>query len=120
MKENEAWGQGLHIFIPGKQEGILAGTRNRLPPLITNTPIKVHCPKLCDEWKKACVNERTVEGCRSWIISSQVGGLDEFGDIYKIVSYFARQASGWKDSFFETEYTIEEVLGKDGSHKKVI
>ena len=38
VKEKDAWGKGLHIFIPGKQEGILAGTRNCL--LIT-----VHCPK---------------------------------------------------------------------------
>ena len=43
---------------------------------------------------------------------------DEVGDIYKIVSYFACQASGWKDSFFQTEYILEEVLGKDGSHRK--
>ena len=118
VREKEAWGTGLHIFIPGKREGIVAGTRNRLLPLITNTPIKVHSPKRCEEWNKRSVNERTVEGCRNWIISPQVGGLDEFGHIYKIISYFARKASGWKDSFFQTEYIIEEVLGKDGSHKK--
>ena len=40
VKEKDAWGKGLHIFIPGKQEGILAGTRNHLLPLITNTPIQ--------------------------------------------------------------------------------
>ena len=64
------------------------------------------------------VNQRTVEGCHNWIILPQVGGLDEVGDIYKIVSYFAHQASGWKDSFFQTKYILVEVLGKDGSHKK--
>ena len=102
VKENDAWGKGLHIFIPGKREGILAGTRNCLLLFITNTPIKVHCPKRCDEWNKACITEKTVEGCRDWIISLQVGGLDEFGYIYKIISYFACQASVWKDSFFQT------------------
>ena len=50
VKETEAWGKGLHIFIPGKREGILAGTRNRLLPLITNTPNTVHSPKKCREW----------------------------------------------------------------------
>ena len=45
VKEKDAWGKGLHIFIPGKREGIVAGTRNHLLPLITNTPIKVHSPK---------------------------------------------------------------------------
>ena len=45
VKENDAWGKGLHIFIPGKREGSLAGTRNRLFPLITNTRITVHSPK---------------------------------------------------------------------------
>ena len=118
VKEKDAWGKGLHIFIPGKREGIVAGTRNCLLPLITNTTIKVHSPKRCEEWNKKCINERTVEGCHNWIISLQVGGLDEFGHIYKIVSYFAREASGWKDSFFQTKYIIEKVLGKDGSHKK--
>ena len=73
VKETDAWGKGLHIFIPGKQEGILAGTRNRLLPLITNTPIKVHSPKKCAEWNKECVNEKTVQGCYNWIISPQVG-----------------------------------------------
>ena len=24
----------------------------------------------------------------------------------------------WKDTFFQTEYIVEEVLGNDGSHKK--
>ena len=118
VKEKDAWGKGLHIFIPGKREGILAGTRNRLLPIITNTPIRVHSPKRCEEWNKVYVNEKTVEGCRNWIISPQVGGLDEFGYIYKIISYFAHQALVWKDSFFQTEHIVEEVLGKDGSHKK--
>ena len=77
--ENDARGKGLHLFIPGKREGILAGTRNCLLSLITNTPIKVHSPKQCAEWNKVCVNEKTVQDCRNWIISPQVGGLDEFG-----------------------------------------
>ena len=34
----------------------------------------------------------------------KVGGLDEFGYIYKII--------------FQTQYIVEEVLGKDGAHKK--
>ena len=50
--------KGLHIFITGKREGILAGTKNRLLPLIINTPIKVHSPKRCAEWNKVCVNEK--------------------------------------------------------------
>ena len=58
MKEQEALGKGVHIFIPGKREGIQAGARNRLPPLITNSPIKVHSPKRCEEWNKVCVNEK--------------------------------------------------------------
>ena len=62
--------------------------------------------------------KKTVQGCRNWIISPQVGELDEFGYIYKIISYFAHQASVWKDSFFQTEYIVEEVLGKDCSLKK--
>ena len=52
VKEKDAWGKGLHIFIPGKREGILAGTRNRLLPLITNTPIQVHCPKQWCQWNR--------------------------------------------------------------------
>ena len=100
VKEMDAWGKGLHIFIPGKREGILAGTRNRLLPSITNTPITVHSPKKCTEWNKESLNEKTVQGCHNWIISPQVGGLDEFGYIFKIISYFVRQASDWKDSFF--------------------
>ena len=63
VKEMDAWGKGLHIFIPGKREGILAGTRNRLLPLITNTPIRVHSPKKCTEWNKEAVNEKTVQSC---------------------------------------------------------
>ena len=118
VKGNDAWSKGLHIFIPGKREGILAGTRNCLLPLITNSPIEVHSLKRCEKWNKVCVNEKTVEGCCNWIISPQVGGLDEFGYIYKIISYFAHKAQVWKDSFFQTEYIVEEVLGKDGSHKK--
>ena len=118
VKDTDAWGKGLHIFIPGKREGILAGTRNRLLPLITNTPIKVHSPKKCAEWNKECVNEKTVQGCRNWIISPQVGGFDEFGYIFKIICYFVHQASDWKDSFFQTEYIIKKVLEKDCPLKK--
>ena len=118
VKETDAWGKGLHIFILGKREGILAGTRNRLLPLITNTPIRVHSPKKCAEWKKEYVNEKTVQGCRNWIISPQVRGLDEFGYIFKIICYFVHQASDWKDSFFQTEYIIKKVLEKDCPLKK--
>ena len=118
--ENDAWGKGLHMYIPGKREGILAGTRNHLLPLITNTPIKVHSPRQCAEWNKVCVNGKTVEGCRNWIISPQVGGLDVFGYIYKIICYFVHQSSVWKESFFQTEYIVKEVLEKDSSIKKVM
>ena len=118
VKDKDAWGKGLHIIIPRKLEGILAGTRNCLLPLITNTPINVHSPKRCAEWSKVCVNEKTVQGCCNWIISPQVGGLDEFGYIYKIVCYFVHQASDWKESFFQTEYIVKEVLEKDCSLKK--
>ena len=55
-KRNGSLGQS--IFIPGKREGILAGTRNPLLPLITNTPITVHSPKKCPEWNKEAVNEK--------------------------------------------------------------
>ena len=118
VKERDAWGKGLHIFIPRKQEGILAGTRNRLLPLITNTPITVHSPKKCPEWNKEAVNEKTVQSCRKWIISPQVGGLDEFGYIFKIICYFVHQASDWKDSFFQTDYIIKKVLDNDCPLKK--
>ena len=118
MKEKNAWGKGLHIFIPGKQEGILAGTRNCLLLLITNTPNHVHCPKHWHQWNKAWVNEKTVEGCCNWIISPHVRGLDDVEDIYKLVSYFVCQTSGWKDSFFQTDYIFHEALGKDGSCRK--
>ena len=71
------------------------------------------------QWNKAWVNEKTVEECRNWIISPQVGGLDDVGDIYKLVSYFVRQTSGWKDSFFKTDYILQEALGNDGPHRKM-
>ena len=118
VTEKEAWGKGLHIFIPGKREGILAGTKNRLLPLITNTPITVLSPKKCPEWNKEAVNEKTVRSCRKWIISPHFGGLDEFGYIFKIICYFVHQASDWKDSFFQTDYIIKKVLEKDCPIKK--
>ena len=118
VKEKDAWGKGLQIFIPGKRERILAGTRNCLHPLTTNTPIQVHCPKRWHQWNKVWVNEKTVEGCHNWIIPPQVGGLNDVGDIYKLVSYFFCQTSGGKDSFFQTYYILHEALGKDGSHRK--
>ena len=118
VKETDAWGKGLHILIPGKREGILAGTRNRLLLLIMNTPITVHSPKKCTEWNKEAVNEKTFQSCHKWIISPQVGGLDEFGYIFKIICYFVHQASDWKDSFFQTDYIIKKVLEKDCPLKK--
>ena len=117
MKEKNTWGKCLHIFIHGKREGILAGTRNHLLPLITNTPIQVYCPKKCHQWNIAWDNEKTDVGCRNLIISPHVGGLDDVGDIYKLVSYFVCQSSGWQDSFFQTEHIPHEALGKDVSHK---
>ena len=113
VKEMESWCKGLHIFIPGKREGILAGTKNLLLPLITNTPITVLSLKKCPEWNKEAVNEKAVRSCRKWIISPQFGGLDEFGYIFKIICYFVHQASDWKDSFFQTDYIIKKVLEKD-------
>ena len=62
--------------------------------------------------------KKTVQGCRNWIISPQVRGLDEFGYIFKIICYFDHQASDWKDSFFQTDYIIKKVLEKDCPLKK--
>ena len=90
---------------------ILAGTRNCLLLLITNTPIHVHCPKHWHQWNKAWVNEKTVEGCCNWIISPHVRGLDDVEDIYKLVSYFVCQTSGWKDSFFKLTISFMKLWG---------
>ena len=103
VKETDAWGQGLHIFIPGKRERILAGTRNRLLPVITDTPITVRYPKKCAEWNKEAVNEKTVQSSHKWIISPQVGGLDEFGYIFKIICYFVHQATDDQSSATKQE-----------------
>ena len=62
--------------------------------------------------------KKTVQSCRKWIISPQVGGLDEFGYIFKIIYYFVHQASDWKDSFFQTNYIIKKVFEKDCPLKK--
>ena len=110
VKETEAWGKGLHIFIPGKREGILTGTKNRLLPLITNTPITVLSPKNCPEWNKEAVNEKTIQSCRKWIIYPQFGGLDEFGYIFKIICYFVHQSSDWKDSFSKPIILLRKYL----------
>ena len=63
-------------------------------------------------------NAWRVQGCHKWIISPQVGGLDEFGYIFKIICYFVHQASDWKDSFFQTDYIIKKVLENDCPLKK--
>ena len=120
VKERDAWGKGLHIFIPGKREGILAGTRNCLLPLITNTPITVHSPKKCAKWNMEAVNEKTVQSCRKWIISPQGEGLDEFGYIFKIICYFVHQASDWKDSFFKLIILLRKYLIRIVHSRKVI
>ena len=39
-------------------------------------------------------------------------------NIYKIIAYLVNQASAWKDTFFQTEFIIQVVLGDEGSHKK--
>ena len=59
LKEMDAWGKGLHIFIPGKHEGVLSGTKNRLFPMITDTPIQVHCPKYWEKWNKFAFSEKS-------------------------------------------------------------
>ena len=118
VKEKNAWGKGLHIFIPVSEKGYLLVPEICVLPLITNTPIQVHCPKHLHQCNKVWVNEKTVEGCPNWIISPQLGVIDDVVDIYKLFSYFVCQTSGWKDSFFQTNYILHEVLGKDGSHRK--
>ena len=87
-------------------------------PTYNEYTITVHSPNKCTEWNKEAVNEKTVQSCRKWIISPQVGGLDEFGYIFKIICYFVHQASDWKDSFFQTDYIIKKILDKDCPLKK--
>ena len=120
VKETEAWGKGLHIFIPGKREGILAGTRNHLLPLIMNTPITVLAPKKCPEWNKEAVNEKTVRSCRKWIISPQFGGLDEFRYIFKIICYFVHQASLGKIHFSKLIILLRKYLIRIVHSRKVM
>ena len=120
VKETDAGGKGLHIFIPGKREGILAGTINRLLPLITNTPITVHSPKKCTEWNNESLNEKTVQGCRKWIISPQDGGLDEFGYIFKIICYFVSKLQIGKIHFSKLIILLRKYLRRIVHSRKVM
>ena len=116
VKEMDAQGKGLHIFIPGKHEEVLSGTKNQLRPMITDTPIQVHCPKRWEKWNKFAISQKTVEDCCQWNFPPLVGGLENVGDIYKLVSYFICNSSDWKDSFFQTEYIRNEFLSMYSSH----
>ena len=115
MEERDEWGKGLHIFIPRQHEGVLDGMNNRLFPLISNTPIQIHCPKRWENWTKFAATAETVADSHQWIFPPLVGGRDNVGDIYKLVCYFVHHSSDWKDSFFQPEYVQNEVLGADGS-----
>ena len=84
--------------------------------MITDTPVQIPHPKCWEKLNKFAISSETVEDCHRWNFPPPVGGLDEVGDIYKLVSFFVHNSSDWKDSCFQTEYIWNEVLGMDGTH----
>ena len=66
MSSHETWGIGLIIFIPRRCLGTRAGTKNRLLPLLNNTPpdnIK-SIPE--PTWSRASVSRRTLSCVLKW------------------------------------------------------
>ena len=63
---------------------------------------------------------KKIQGCCKWIISPQVGGLDEFGYISKIICNFVHQDSDWKDSFSILIILLRNYLRRIVHSRKVM
>ena len=66
----DEWGEGLVIFISRRIKGTRQGTKNRLLPLINNTPIDSIGSTPQPKWQKDIVNQRTVSDVLTWTTST--------------------------------------------------
>ena len=64
--------------------------------------------------------KKTVQGCRNWIISPQVGGLDEFGYIFKIICYFVHKLRIGKIHFSKLNILLRKYLRRIVQSRKVM
>ena len=104
------WGEGLVIFVPRRLQGIRQGTKNRLLPLLNNTPIDFIRTNSEPTWNKEIVNKKTMSDILNWTTCSPFIKQDDIEDdrqaLYTVILFLIDAASihDWKSSkFFHTE-----------------
>lgn len=113
VAEEDAWGQGLHIFVPIRRDSWAQGLKNRYLPLLEDVPIQnFRKTYLRKSWSKEAIHEELFLGNRKWLEPVYIRTQEE-GDYHKLVKglflVHDLNNSGW----FSTEYCHANIL--DGS-----
>ena len=66
LTEGQTWGAGLIIFIPRRCMGTRTGTKNRLLPLLNNTPVDNFKSVPEPGWSRCSVNHQTLRCVMKW------------------------------------------------------
>ena len=66
LEEKDTWGEGLIIFIPRRCTATRTGTKNRLLPLLNDTPFDIVPNIQEDRWSRLLVSDNTVKSVLCW------------------------------------------------------
>ena len=113
VKEEEAWGNGIHIFAPVKRTSPGAATWARFLPMLEDTPfdsIKVQRKNV--PWCMDSVNKAIMEQCSSWLEQDHWNSFEEL-DYNMLASTLSQKVAG---HFFSSQWAKENVLTDASRH----
>ena len=117
INAKDAWGEGVLIFAPICKTGLFNGIKNRLLPMIDETPLSnfdiIH---KYDEWSKQDVNKKISEGVKSWISYKWTTNIRE-EELRVLSSYVSKIRPG---NIFTFEFLMEHIFQGPQHNKRKI
>ena len=113
VKEEEAWGSGIHIFAPVKRLSPGAATWARFLPMLDDTPFdSIRVQRKNVAWDMDTVNKGIMDQCSSWLGQDHWDCFEEL-DFNTIAQALSNRDAGF---FFSSQWAKDVILTDPGRH----
>ena len=124
--ENDTWGIGLIIFIPRRCCGTRMGTKNRLLPLLNDTPVFAIPTTYEPAWTKSNVSRKTQECVLNWtkqpfFIQTEYEFESNLHCLYAMVSFLIKHdfPDDWTTTSVLHDSVTNVILSEESATRRV-
>ena len=122
LSNDSIWGEGLIVFMPRRCLGVRVGLKNRLLPLLSDTPIDNIITSAEPTWNKVAVSKKTMSCIIKWTVCPFFIDRNFYIEhhllcLFEMIVYIVDHTRGDDDPWMTTSQIHEFVTKKSLEHE---